>query len=300
MTEASDTADHLASESELPQLPPDNHNHTQFSWDAENGSMEASCARAVEVGLPSIAFTEHIDLTPWFSPHDPEEAFGGFAVHCHDGVLHAPELDVEGYFDEIERCRSLFPDLRILTGLELGEPHWWPEKAAELLAAGPFERVLGSLHSIKVDGHLRLIDEWFRTDRIQGDDEAIGVQTYLSEAISLIEEADDWEVFAHIDYLTRQIERVGRRHDPSQFEEEYRETLSALARSGRILEINTRRKLNPLILTWWADVGGTAVSFGSDAHEGARVAFGFRDAMALAEAAGFRRQTDPLDFWRRT
>lgn len=260
--------------------------------------MEASCARAVELGLPSIAFTEHVDLTPWAVPGDPVESFGRFAVHVHDGVVHAPEVDVEAYFEEIERCRATFPDIRILSGLEIGEPHWFPDKTTELLASGPFERVLGSLHSMSIDGQPRLIDEWFQTAQVEGAAEAGAVQAYLSEAIALIEADGSWEVFAHIDYLTRQIERAGRVHDPATFEEEYRETLKALARSGRVLEINTRLKLDPLIVGWWADVGGGAVSFGSDAHEGAKVASGFRDAMALAEAAGFRRQADPLDFWR--
>ena len=38
-----------------PMLPPDNHVHTEWSWDAYAGSMEQSCARALELGLPSIA-----------------------------------------------------------------------------------------------------------------------------------------------------------------------------------------------------------------------------------------------------
>jgi histidinol-phosphatase (PHP family) len=44
-------------------LPPDGHVHSEWSWDAIAGSMERSCARAVELGLPSIAFTEHADFT---------------------------------------------------------------------------------------------------------------------------------------------------------------------------------------------------------------------------------------------
>ena len=44
-------------------LPPDGHVHTEWSWDAANGSMEQSCAHAVALGLPSIAFTEHADFT---------------------------------------------------------------------------------------------------------------------------------------------------------------------------------------------------------------------------------------------
>ena len=44
-------------------LPIDGHVHTEWSWDAPTGSMERSCARALEVGLPAIAFTEHVDHT---------------------------------------------------------------------------------------------------------------------------------------------------------------------------------------------------------------------------------------------
>ncbi len=282
------------------RLPPDNHTHTEHSWDAENGSMEASCVRAIEIGLPSIAFTEHVDLTPWAVPGDPEASFGRFARHVHDGVMHVPEIDVDAYFDEIERCRSLFPDLRIFSGLEIGEPHWFPEKTAELLASGPFERVLGSLHSLQIGDAPRLLDEWFYTDRVRGEEEMNAVRAYLAESIELVESSADFEVFAHIDYLTRQINRAGRAHDPRQFEEEYRATLRALASSGRVLELNTRLGLDPMIVRWWHEAGGAAVSFGSDAHEGALVGSGFAEAAAMAEAAGFHRQADPIDYWRRS
>ncbi len=46
-----------------PRLPSDDHTHSEWSWDASAGSMVGSCARAVELGLPSIAFTEHVDVT---------------------------------------------------------------------------------------------------------------------------------------------------------------------------------------------------------------------------------------------
>ena len=46
-------------------LPPDNHVHSEWSWDAAAGAMEATCARAVEIGLPSLSFTEHADFTNW-------------------------------------------------------------------------------------------------------------------------------------------------------------------------------------------------------------------------------------------
>ena len=37
------------------------HVHTEWSWDAPRGHMERSCERAIEIGLPALAFTEHAD-----------------------------------------------------------------------------------------------------------------------------------------------------------------------------------------------------------------------------------------------
>lgn len=156
-------------------LPPDNHVHSEFSWDASNGSMIASCERALELGLPSIAFTEHADMAAW-AIHDERTAAdpriaAGLDEH---GCFHAPPLDVDGYFESIERCRARFPDLRILAGLEIGEPHWFPDRTAELLAKGPFERILGSLHSTEIRGEKRLIDEWHAHEVTVDDDAGAG------------------------------------------------------------------------------------------------------------------------------
>ena len=51
-------------------LPADDHVHSQWSWDAVSGSMERTCARAIEIGVPSVAFTEHADVTSWEVPPD--------------------------------------------------------------------------------------------------------------------------------------------------------------------------------------------------------------------------------------
>ncbi len=280
-------------------LPPDNHVHTEFSWMRATDRCGRRASAPVELGLPSIALTEHVDMAAW-SIHDPRTAADPrIAAGLDDhGCFTAPRIDTEGYFDAIERCRQEFPALRILTGLEIGEPHWFPEQTDELLASGGFDRVLGSLHSTDVDTEIRLLDEWY-TEVTTLEQDAAAVRSYLTEAIELVGTSDVFEVFAHIDYLTRQIERAGRRHDPSAFEEEYRTTLRAIRTAGRVLEVNTRRPLDAAILTWWHEEGGAALSFGSDAHEGARVGHGFAHAAAMAEAAGFRPQNDPLDFWRR-
>ena len=263
--------------------------------------MEAACARAVELGLPSVAFTEHLDLTPWYVPPESIHTFPREGADYIDetSTFHAPPIDFTAYFESIERCRVAHPGLRILTGLEIGEPHWFPAEVAQLVGGGRFERILGSLHSVRIAGQARAIDEWFYTDGIEGPTEAQAVRDYLAEARAMIEADDHFQVFAHIDYLLRHVAASGREHDPFDFEEEYRTTLGALARSGRALEINTRLPLDRRILQLWHEVGGPAVSFGSDAHTEVRVGIGFTGASAMAEAAGFRPGRNRFDFWRR-
>src|SRR5580693_5294040 len=45
-------------------LPPDNHVHTQWSYDTSHEtSMARNCEQALAIGLPAIAFTDHLELT---------------------------------------------------------------------------------------------------------------------------------------------------------------------------------------------------------------------------------------------
>jgi len=132
------------------QLPADGHVHSQWSWDARNvGAMAKTCARAVALGLPAVAFTGHVDFTPFragfLAPDYPDLVDSA-------GTLSAPELDVDGYFECIQRCRAAYPELTILTGMEVGQPHRHPDQVADLLARGSFDRVLGSLHCLPDGG----------------------------------------------------------------------------------------------------------------------------------------------------
>jgi histidinol-phosphatase (PHP family) len=104
-------------------LPADSHVHSEWSRDAPAGSMERSCGRAVELGLPTIAFTEHVDHTVWTGALDAlDEDHPLVVLSTPEGRLTPPPFDVTGYLEAIDRGRGLFPSLRILSGLELGEP----------------------------------------------------------------------------------------------------------------------------------------------------------------------------------
>lgn len=277
-------------------LPADSHVHSEWSWDAPIASMERSCAQAVDLGLPAIAFTEHVDHTIWTVALDGVYADDHLeALATPEGLLSPPAFDASGYLDAIERCRERFPSLQILSGLELGEPHWHAEACAKVLGAGQFDRVLGSLHCLP-DG-----DGFAEPPGLYGHRTAAEVvRQYLAEVASLVTESDVFAVLAHIDYPIRSWpqQQTGP-FDLSAFEEEFRHSLRAAARSGRALEINTRIPLHSTILSWWHDEGGEAVTFGSDAHVPSAVARGFREAADMAEAHGFRPGRNPYDFWAR-
>jgi histidinol-phosphatase (PHP family) len=277
-------------------LPADSHVHSEWSWDTSVGSMQRSCAQAVHLGLPGIAFTEHLDHTVFTIALEGEYATDHLtALADADGQLTPPGFDAHGYLEAIEACRQRFPGLRILSGLEIGEPHRHAAECAKVLAAGPFDRVLGSLHSLP-DGR-RWAEPWLLYPRRAA---AEVVREYLAEVVDLVRISGVFSVLAHIDYPIRfWPEDAAGPFDPSAFEAEFRDALRATARSGRALEINTRVPLHSAILTWWHEEGGDAVTFGSDAHLPSFVAHGFREAADMAEAHGFRPGRNPDDLWAR-
>src|SRR5438046_8648618 len=142
--------------------------------------MERSCERALELGLPPIAC------------HDPAYFVKGHAEQYCVAIL--------GYLDSIGRCRAKYTDLRILSGVELGEPHWFPEETAAVLAAGPLDNVLGSVHCIRLDGDV--VDASQLRDR-EGLEFAAATRQYLGEVLALIDGVQPFEALAHSDYTKR-------------------------------------------------------------------------------------------------
>lgn len=273
-------------------LPTDNHVHTRWSWDTAAGSsMESACARAVELGLPGVAFTEHLDFTVWDGEHNA-------AAEIRVGHRpHVQPLDVAGYSADVARCREAFPGLRILSGVEAGEPHRFPAGVAATIAQGTFDRVLGSVHAIECDGALEFVDgDLF--DRLDPHDL---MRRYFTEMLSLVSGSEVFGILAHCDYPRRYwpTGRAGHYHE-TDFEEGYRAVFAALSASDRTLEVNTRSPMaSTELVRWWREEGGAAVSFGSDAHDPYSVGHRFGLAVDIVESAGFTPGRDRHDFWRR-
>ena len=242
--------------------------------------MERSCERAIEIGLPAIAFTEHAD---WALVHEGQHP-----------------VDIAGYLDAVERCRAKFTAVRILTGIEIGEPHWFPQETAAILAAGPLDCILGSIHSIRLDGDMMDASQFRKRE---GIDFPRAVREYFRETLAMVDSGQPFETLAHIDYPKRYWPDGTPPYREEDYKEEIRAILAAAARTGRVLEVNTTRgdKLCPdlTVVRWWRELGGQAVSYGSDAHQPDRVAAGFELATQMVQAAGFKPSSDPMALWRR-
>jgi histidinol-phosphatase (PHP family) len=278
-------------------LPPDSHVHSEWSWDAFAGSMELTCQRAVQLGLPSIAFTEHVDHTGWQGPPDvllpPEHPMVRF--RDASGRVTPPPFDVDGYTESLHRCRWMFPSLRVLSGLELGEPHRHERAIADILSAATFDRVLGSLHTLAAEDGFHEPAELYA-----GRPAHDVVRDYLAEIIQVVEDSDAFSILAHIDFPLRYWPQALGPFDPFAMEEEFRSALRVTAATERVLEINTVLPLDATIVRWWREEGGRAVSFGSDAHEPSELARNLREAAAMAGALGFTMSKDPLAPWIRS
>lgn len=263
----------------------DGHVHTQFSWDAPRGDMEATCRRALEIGLPSLAFTEHAD----------------YVQGVHRGLK---PLDTAAYVAELTRCRSQFPGLRILAGIELGEPHLYPDEVAKVISEVAPDRTLGSVHVVTFEGATL---DGSQISRVAPDRARAFQRAHLEETLRLVQSEAPFQVLAHLDYPKRYWPHDVIPFEEADFEEELRCVLRALARRDGVLEVNTTRGIEhrrglcpgPTTLRWWHQEGGGAVAFGSDSHVPDLIAAGFREAAQVAEAAGFRPCDDPGGYWLR-
>jgi histidinol-phosphatase (PHP family) len=254
------------------------------------------CRRAVQIGLPALAFTEHLDVTSWaIEPEDLPDRLRPLVGE--NGILTPPLLDAEGYLDSVEGCRREFPELHILTGVEFGQPHLDEARAREVIDLDALNRVNGSLHTLPITaepGSIRsepctLYRSWPADDV---------VRSYLAEMMRMIAAGGTFAVVSHIEYAVRYwpTDQEGP-FDPKRFEDEFRQAMRAIAGTDRALELNIGGPIRPWIPQWWREEGGHAITIASDAHTTDWLAGNFYEAMAMAEHFGFHPGRRPQDFW---
>lgn len=240
----------------------DTHTHTIFSSDS-NMKIEDAIVRAEAMDI-GITVTDHIDV--------------GYPV---SGKYL---FDTNEYFAAYDKYHSS----KVLLGVELGLR---PEFAAETRAVVKncqFDYIIGSLHVI---GGIDLSWHDFYVNRFKKE----VVSQYLLSMFECVKHFDFIDSLGHIDYICRHLEGNDKELHYDEFADYIDSILLILKRSDKALEINTRRFWQPetvaaltMIYKRWAELGGSIVTIGSDAHNAEALGSQYQQALDLAAFCGLK------------
>ncbi len=239
--------------------------HSRFSEDGDD-TPESMCQRAIALGIPEIGFTEHWDVGPFES--------------------NPRYFKPEPWYAELERLRKLFHgQLVIRAGIEIAEPHLYPQETREVLQRAPFDYVIGSVHFV---GENFIFDNvYFRNNTA---DEIYG--SYFAELGQMVRIADI-DIVAHFDIPARTgIPIFG--YEPGRYEKLIRSVLKTCIERNLALDVNAgglrkpARNLmpDPLILEWYKEMGGQRLTLGSDAHRLPEVGLYLEKAIEAIQTVG--------------
>jgi histidinol-phosphatase (PHP family) len=256
----------------MTMLTADYHVHS-ISPDA-GVPMEEMCESAIQKGMDEIAFTDHYEFY----------AHGVVKEYFHEEYLKL-------YWRSLEMCREKFEGrLVIRRGLEIGQMHLCPENAFAVISKYPFDFIIGSLHKIEnVD-----VSQMEYTERTMPHI----AEAYYRHLIRL-SEVGEFDCLGHLDLIKRHSVKNGLPDYYDKYEKEITRVLRNLVSRGKGIEINTSGirqgtgESMPAIKTvrLFAQLGGTVVTVGSDAHRPEDVGADFYEAEKLLKEAGFKEVT---------
>jgi len=251
-------------------LPADYHMHTPLCRHAVGEPTEYA-ARAVQLGLTEIGFTDHSPMR--------RDDFDNWR-------MRADQLDE--YVKNVRRAQREHPALVIRLGLEVDYLPGQEEWIRDLAARHPWDYFIGSVHYVSED---------WAVDN--------------PEMISRWKERDAFEVWSvYFDWLTRAaatglFEIIGHADLPKKFgfipTEDctplFENFLRTVKKADMAIELNTAglrkecREIYPSPqLLRLAHAHGVPITFGSDAHAPGEVGADLAQAVALARSVGYTEQ----------
>lgn len=211
----------------------DMHIHSDASYDSKM-PLETIVNAATKKKLKYIGIADHVD-------------FGNESTK--DVVERIKRRNAA--IDELQESTSTI----ILKGIEVGEPHLYPNETEYLKQILDTDYIIGSIHYLKGC-----------TLRTKSKEKDV-LNKYFTEVLNMIRYSDI-DIIGHLDYIKRY-------HELDSFDRNILEQiLESISCSDKALEINTsgiRRCTSPFpdeqILEEYIHLGGKRVTYGSDAHE---------------------------------
>jgi histidinol-phosphatase (PHP family) len=252
-------------------LPLDAHLHTDLSPDSDV-PIDAFAELAVQRGIDELAITDHVD----FEPGAPATTYTTYAQR--ERVVR----------EAAERWADRGVAIRF--GVEVTWDSRYATDIREHLASHAYDFVIGSVHvyrdSVYAAGH---VAGW-----VAGRTLPDIVAPYFDEVLAAARSG--WfDALGHLDFVKRYLAPHVTATDLAGAPELYEPILRALVETGTALEINTsglrqaagETYPSAAIVARYRELGGRAVTVGSDAHRKEAFAWGLGDGYAAAAGAGF-------------
>jgi histidinol-phosphatase (PHP family) len=258
----------------------DSHTHTWLSRHGR-GTVDEVVAAAVGQGMTMVALTEHLPLPPEVDT---------------DGTFAMEPSRVDEYLTDIAAARLAYPNIEIITGVEID----WRWGGEDFILAGlaehPFELRLGSVHMLTGPGieqwefdHPDYADGWLERG------EAPVWEAYFKLWTEAIASAVPFDIMTHPD-LPKKLNHKPT-FDPREL---YAAMAEAVAARGLMIEMNTSGLRKPVHELYPAPAllraffeAGVPCTIGSDAHTPADVGCDFDAGYAALREAGYRVITVP-------
>ncbi len=251
----------------------DTHMHTSFSGDSD-AAPEDMIQRSIELGLPGICITDHLDLD---FPESPDFV----------------PLDPEAYTTTIPRLKEQYSDrFPVCFGIEIGlQPHL-AQAHLDFVTSNDFDFVIGSSHAV----HGR--DPYYPAF-YEGRPERDAYMEYFESIVENILSFDDFDVYGHIDYTVRYGPTRNENYSYEAYQEILDVILKLLISHGKGIEINTAGfkyglgHPNPTedIIRKYRELGGEIITIGSDAHAPSEIAWDFDKVPGILKDCGFSYYT---------
>lgn len=222
------------------KIAADLHIHSIHSIDGSY-SIDEFCRKAVEIGLKTICFTEHVDF------HPLDEGTGYY--------------DSKTYFSKLKEARQKFgAGLEILGGLEFSEPHLYETELEHILEKNEYDMIIGSIHWLEDF----FVGQPEALERYSIDQLYSSYYDHMQQAVTKA----NFDVLGHINFPKRYLKKEVS--DKNILEN----IVKTMVDNNLVLEINTsslRKGLDEClpdlaILQTYVEAGGSRVTIGSDAH----------------------------------
>lgn len=256
----------------------DTHTHSNNSFDAQN-SVDDMCQSAAKCGLYAVAITDH----------------------CEAPLIKEGERSRYGYFDktipdsfrEASAAKLKYSNvLKVLCGIELGEPMHDSGCTQRALEYGDFDFIIASVHNIRGFEDFYYLDyNMINIDKV--------LNQYFDELLETAE-FEHFDALAHISYPLRYIKRdTGLVYDIHKYQDKIDLIYKALIKNNKALEINVSGLYKDFGASLpdayqvkrFKELGGKYITIGSDAHCAEDVGKDIEKGIEIARNAGFSNYT---------